>query len=55
MPPVRIYVTSGLAIMLLYATAAFAGDIPDDIKRRIGAGDPAAGKEKSALCQGCHG
>ena len=51
----RITITTSLAIVLLSATAAFAGDSPEDIKQRIGAGDPVAGKEKSALCQGCHG
>ncbi|MGC2047133.1 MAG: c-type cytochrome [Gallionella sp.] len=51
----RINITSGLVIMLLYAMTAFAGDSPQDIKKRIGPGDPVAGKEKSALCQGCHG
>ena len=47
--------TSGFSILLLFATTAFAGDSPDEIKKRIGAGNPVAGKEKSALCQGCHG
>lgn len=44
-----------LVAMLLVANAGFAGDSPDDIKQRIGTGDPVAGKEKSAVCQGCHG
>ena len=44
-----------LSIMLLTATTAFAGDSPADIKQRSGTGDPIAGKEKSAMCQGCHG
>ena len=44
-----------LAIMLLTATAAYAGDSPSEINQRIGIGDPVAGREKSALCQGCHG
>lgn len=44
-----------LATVLFVATAAFAGDSPADIKQRIGTGDPVAGKEKSAACQGCHG
>jgi len=44
-----------LSISLFTVTAAYAGDSPDDIKQRIGKGDPAAGKDKSALCQGCHG
>ena len=52
--PVRIYLASILSLMLLSATT-FAGDSPEDIKQRIGTGDPIAGKEKSALCQGCHG
>ena len=43
------------AIALYPAAGALAGDSPDDIKLRKGAGDPVAGKEKSALCQGCHG
>lgn len=55
MPRTRIYITTSLAIVLLSATTAFAGDSPEDIKQRIGAGDPVAGKDKSALCQGCHG
>jgi cytochrome c553 len=50
-----INITSGFSILLLFATTAFAGDSPDEIKKRIGAGNPVAGKEKSALCQGCHG
>lgn len=51
----RVNITTGLVISLFFATAAFAGDSPEDIKQRIGAGDPVAGKDKSALCQGCHG
>ncbi len=30
-------------------------DSPESIKLRSGAGDPIEGKEKSQLCQGCHG
>lgn len=44
-----------MAIALLPVAAAFAGDSPEDIKQRIGSGDPVAGKTKSAMCQGCHG
>lgn len=51
----RLSITSGLAIMLFAASAAFADDSAEDIKKRIGAGDPVAGKDKSAMCQGCHG
>lgn len=44
-----------LCVLLFAMTAAYAGDSPEDIKQRIGKGDPAAGKDKSAMCQGCHG
>lgn len=30
-------------------------DSPESIKLRSGSGDPVAGREKSQLCQGCHG
>jgi cytochrome c553 len=33
----------------------FADETPEAIKLRSGRGDPVAGKEKSQLCQGCHG
>lgn len=55
MPRSRIQITIGLTLMLLSATAGCAGDSPDDIKQRIGAGDPVAGKVKSLICQACHG
>lgn len=35
--------------------AAMGDDSPEAIKLRSGSGDPVAGKEKSLLCQGCHG
>lgn len=47
-----------LTIMLVAATHAYAIDNPDtpsEINQRIGTGDPVVGKDKSALCQGCHG
>ena len=44
-----------LSISLFAVTAAYAGDSKEDIKQRVGKGDPAAGKDKSAMCQGCHG
>ena len=44
-----------LSLSLFAVTAVYAGDSPEDIKMRIGKGDPAAGKDKSAMCQGCHG
>ena len=48
-------ITIGLFVLLLFAPIAYAGDSPDEIKRRIGAGDPVAGKVKSLICQACHG
>jgi cytochrome c553 len=42
-------------VALCVATAAYAGDSPSEINQRIGSGDPIAGRDKSALCQGCHG
>jgi cytochrome c553 len=41
--------------MLLIANSALAGDTPEEISERISNGNPIAGKEKSTLCQGCHG
>ena len=43
------------SILLCAAPVAQAGDSPKDIKLRLGAGNPVAGKDKSAMCQGCHG
>ena len=51
----KYIIATGLAAALFAGTAAFAGDSPDDIKMRIGTGNPVAGKAKAALCQGCHG
>jgi cytochrome c553 len=36
-------------------SAVMADDSPEAIKLRSGPGDPVAGKDKSLLCQGCHG
>jgi cytochrome c553 len=36
-------------------SAVMADDSPEAIKLRSGPGDPVAGKDKSQLCQGCHG
>ncbi|MBI5430830.1 MAG: OmpA family protein [Nitrosomonadales bacterium] len=44
-----------LAAALFIATSAQAGDSPSEINQRIATGDPVAGKDKSAVCQGCHG
>lgn len=48
-------ITAGLAMVVLFtAPAAFAqNDNAKSIKPRTG--DPVAGKDKSKLCQGCHG
>ncbi|OFZ66427.1 MAG: hypothetical protein A2V79_08950 [Betaproteobacteria bacterium RBG_16_56_24] len=43
------------AIALLVATTANAGESADEIRQRIGSGNPVAGKSMSSLCQGCHG
>ncbi len=40
---------------MLKGRVAFADNSPDVIKRRSGSGDAVAGKDKSQLCQGCHG
>lgn len=55
MPRIKNNIAVALFIALFTMTAAYAGDSPEDIKQRIGKGDPVAGKEKSQLCQGCHG
>lgn len=47
--------TGLVAVALLAATTAYAGESADVIKQRIGTGNPVAGKSKSNLCQGCHG
>lgn len=53
-------VSKGMTLVLLAglfaATTAYAfGNSPEHIKARIGKGDPVAGKDKAAMCQGCHG
>lgn len=44
-----------LITVFFAAATVHAGDTPEEIKNRSAGGDPVAGKEKSALCQGCHG
>lgn len=51
----RIIINTGLTFLLCCATTGFARDTQEDIRTRMGAGNPTAGKEKSTLCQGCHG
>jgi cytochrome c553 len=48
-------ITTCLAVMLLFAPTLYAGDSPEEIKLRIGTGDPLAGQVKSLICQACHG
>jgi cytochrome c553 len=43
------------AVVLLMVTAAYANDTAEEIKQRVGSGNPVAGKTRSELCQGCHG
>lgn len=54
---VRKRIAVGFALLaLLVAPAVFAqSSSPEAVKLREGGGDPVAGKEKSFLCQGCHG
>ncbi len=49
------FATGLLAATLISAGTAGAADSAADIKLRMGAGDPAAGRTASQLCQGCHG
>lgn len=55
MSRIRLYITAIFTIILLSSISALADDDLDDIQQRLGAGDPLAGKVKSAFCQGCHG
>lgn len=48
-------VTGFFAVVLLTATTAYAAESVDVIKLRMGAGNLVTGKNKSELCQGCHG
>ena len=43
------------ATAIIASSVACAGESADEIKQRIGKGDPAAGMTYSQLCQGCHG
>ena len=44
-----------LCAVLFAAACAYAGDNPEDIKKRVGNGNPVDGKDKAVLCKGCHG
>jgi len=49
------FISVWMVAILFAAPTAYAGDSEQDIKLRVGQGDPVAGKEKSVMCQGCHG
>ena len=52
------FVVGVVSVALLAAFPAYAHedtDTPNEIHQRIGTGDPVIGKDKSALCMGCHG
>lgn len=51
----KIHLLSVVIAILIIAPTAYAGDTSLEINERISNGDPIAGKEKSTLCQGCHG
>jgi cytochrome c553 len=57
MTHIKINMSMCLALfILLVASSVFAGsDNADKFRRRTGSGDPIVGKEKSQICQGCHG
>lgn len=44
-----------LAVLLAISPAFAKSDFADILKRHTGSGDPDAGKQKSQICQGCHG
>jgi cytochrome c553 len=44
-----------LAVLLAVPPAFAKSDFANILLRRTGSGDPAAGKVKSQICQGCHG
>jgi outer membrane protein OmpA-like peptidoglycan-associated protein len=51
----KISFTVALMAILLVDVSAFAGNSPQEISQRVSNGNPIAGKDKSTLCQGCHG
>jgi len=44
-----------LAVLFAAASAFAKSDFANILQRHTGSGDPAAGKVKSQICQGCHG
>ena len=53
--PNRAAMAASLFLVLLPAVTAFAADNAEDVKQRMGAGDPVAGQGKIAICKACHG
>ena len=51
----KVKVPVSLSIMLCISVSAFAADSAEDIKLRMGSGDPVAGKGKIGICKVCHG
>ena len=49
------FISCLISVSLLAFTTAHATDSPEDIKQRMGSGNPALGKASSYFCQGCHG
>ena len=50
----RIKVTVSFAIMLFATAAGCATNSPENIRKRMGDGDPVAGADKIAICMACH-
>ena len=48
-------IAAGFFAAVLLTTTAFAAETIDVLKLRMGAGNLGTGKNKSELCQGCHG
>jgi len=54
---IKNHAAACLALTILFAAPSVfgGGGITDTLKRTSGIGDPVSGKEKSQICQGCHG
>jgi cytochrome c553 len=51
----KSFVAVVFGVVFIAATSAYANDDPEDVKRRVGNGNPANGKAKAAKCKICHG
>jgi cytochrome c553 len=54
-PRVNVASVSSEPVQTQKGLVGFTDDSPENIKLRSAPGDPVAGKDKSQLCQGCHG